>query len=112
MRKLKIPLAFVLLVLLSACQTLGVPQADTFNKRVIVANSIVEQSANTVSTLVSAGRLSHEDAQRSLDRVRDAAAGIDVARQVLPDDPAAADAKLSAVIAALNALNLYLESQK
>jgi hypothetical protein len=45
----KLALLPILLILVAGCAALGVPQADTFNKRVIVANSIVE-SARRVSS--------------------------------------------------------------
>lgn len=101
-----------LLVLLAGCAALGVPEADTFNKRVIVANSIAESAASTVATLTATGKLSKEDAQSALDRVRTAAIGIDIARDALPADPKAADARLTAVVAALNAIVAELETRK
>ena len=109
MRKLA---ALPILLILAACASLGVPQADTFNKRVVVANGIVESTAKTIETLFVAGKLSKDEAQQANDRAKDLATGIDVARQVYPTDPAGADDRLTAAITALNALNAFLETRK
>lgn len=101
-----------LLLLLAACTTLGVPQADTFNKRVVVANGVVEATTKTIETLYVAGKLDKEEAHKANEQASNAATGIDIARQTHTTDPAAADAKLTATLAALNALNAYLESKK
>jgi polyhydroxyalkanoate synthesis regulator phasin len=104
--------ALTLCVWLASCAALGVPQADTFNKRIVVANSVAETSATTIATLVSAGKLSPEEAQKALDQTKNAAAGVDLARKVYAQDPSAANTQLGAIIASLNALTLYLESRQ
>lgn len=108
--KLKLKI-FPLLILLAACQSLGVPPADTFNKRVIVANGLVESASATVETLFVAGKLSQPEARQFNQRCADAAAGIDITRQTRVTDPTAADAKLTAIIAGLNALNAELKTR-
>jgi hypothetical protein len=100
------------IILLAACQSLGVPPADTFNKRIVVANSLVESASATVETLFTAGKLSQPDAKQFNQRCADAAAGIDITRQTHVTDPTAADAKLTAIIAGLNALNAELQNRK
>lgn len=107
-RKLSI---FPLLIMLAACQSLGVPPADTFSKRVIVANGLVESASATVETLYTAGKLSQPDARQFNQRCTDAATGIDIARQAHVTDPAAADARLTAIIAGLNALSAELKTR-
>lgn len=111
MHRLKLSI-LPLLLILAACSTLGVPAADTFNKRVIVANSLAESAANTIATLKTAGKLSAQEAQSALDRVRTTATGIDIASEIHPTDPSAADARLSLVIASLNALLVELEKRQ
>lgn len=101
-----------LCVWLASCAALGVPQADTFNKRIVVANSVAETAAGTIGTLVAAGKLTPEEAQSALDKTKSAAAGIDLARKIHAQDPQAANTELGAIIASLNALSLYLESRQ
>lgn len=101
-----------ILLILAACQSLGIPQADTFNKRVIVANGIVESTTTTIETLYLAGKLSKDEAQRANAQATNAATGIDVARTAHDSDPATGNTKLTSVIAALGALNAYLEQKK
>lgn len=102
----------VLIVVLSGCSVLGVPPADTFNKRVVVANGIVEQVSRTVETLFVAGKLTKEDAQAYNERAESAATGIDIAVQAHATDPTGADTRLGAIIAALNALKSELEARQ
>lgn len=111
MKRLKTALA-VMVVVLSGCAVLGVPPADTFNKRVVVANGIVEQVSRSVETLFVAGKLSQADAQQYNERAENAATGIDAAVQVHATDPTGADAKLSAIITALNILKAELEKRQ
>jgi hypothetical protein len=111
--KLKLTSAWLLaLVLLQGCAILGVPPADTFNKRAVVANGLVEQASKTVETLFVAGKLSPEDATQYNQRTKDAATGIDLARELHVSDPVAADARLTAIEAALTALKSELERRQ
>ena len=110
--KLKLSVAWLLALLLVGCSTLGVPAADTFNKRVVAANALVEQASATVETLLVAGKISKEEAQQYNQRAKDAAAAIDIARSAQATDPAEADARLSAIMNALNALVAELEKRQ
>jgi hypothetical protein len=101
-----------LCVWLASCSVLGIPQADTFNKRIVVANSVAETTATTIGTLYAAGKLTQEEAQTALDQTRNAAAGIDIARKLHAQDPSGANTQLGAIIASLNALTLYLQSRE
>lgn len=110
--KHKLSILPLLLLMLAGCAALGVPQADTFNKRIVVANGVVESTTKTIETLYVAGKLTKDEAQEANEQAGNAAVGIDIARQTHTTDPAAADAKLTATLAALNALNAYLENRK
>lgn len=101
-------LAFIAL----ACATLGVPDADTFNKRVLVANSMATQAAVTIGTLRQNGKLSQPDARDALEGLRSASAGIDLAIQLHETSPSVGEQKLSTVITALTVLTQYLEVRK
>lgn len=112
MRRLKFSILPLALLLLSGCATLGIPQADTFNKRVLAANALVESAAGTIETLRLAGKISKPDAQEVQDQARNAALAIDVAVDVHATNPAEADTRLDAAVVALRALTAYLESQQ
>lgn len=108
----QITVASILAFILIACATLGVPDADTFNKRVLVANSMATQAAVTIGTLRQNGKLSQPDARDALEGLRSASAGIDLAIQLHETSPTAGEQKLSSVITALTVLTQYLEARK
>lgn len=109
MRKLAI--LFPLLYLLTACAALGVPKADTFNKQVIVANSIVESVAETAGTLYSTGKISTEEKDDVFKQGTEARATIELLRQLHATDPLAAENRINTLIVALTALQSRLETQ-
>ena len=102
----------LLLALLTGCAALGVPQADTFNKRVVVANSIVESVATTTATLHAAGKITDEERGSVYQQGTEARAAIELARQLHATDPLAAENRLSTIIVALTALQGRLEAQQ
>lgn len=110
MRKLAI--LFPLLILLTACAALGVPKADTFNKQVIVANSIVESVATTASSLHAAGKITDEEKDSVYQQGTEARAAIELVRQLHATDPLKAENRLSTIIIGLNALQSRLEMQQ
>jgi len=110
--KSKLSILTLLLVLVAGCAALGVPQADTFNKKVVAANAIVESAAGTIATLAGAGKISTEDAHKYLDQAKDAAHAIDVTREVYATNPGEAENRLGAIIVGLNALTALLEAKK
>jgi hypothetical protein len=111
-QNLQILAASLLCFAMLACASLGVPEADTFNKKTVVANGLVESASATVETLYTAGKLSQPDARSFNQRLENAAKAIDIAKQVHQTDPATADARLSAIIAGLNALQSELQARK
>lgn len=100
-----------LLLLLSACQTLGVPQADTFNKKLAAGYTTVTGIRNTADALLSAQKITPDDAQNVNDQADNARTGLDLARQMHATNPAAGDARLDAVVTGLAALNAYLATK-
>lgn len=102
----------LILLLLSACATLGVPQADTFNKRLAAGYVTVTGVRNTADTLLSASKITPEDAQNVNDQADNARTGLDLARQIHTSNPPAGDAKLDAVVTGLTALESYLAHAK
>lgn len=102
----------VLLLILSACQTLGVPQAQTFNQKVLAAYSSVDGAVQLVTTLYAAGKISTEDAQKAHDRAVNLKDAIQLAEQVHATDPKAGADQLATAIAALTALQTELQKRQ
>lgn len=109
MRKLAI---IPLLFLLTACAALGVPKADTFNKQVVVANSIVESVAETAGTLYSTGKISTEEKDEVFKQGTAARAEIELVRQLYATNPLNAENRINTIIVALTALQGRLENQR
>jgi hypothetical protein len=108
----KLAILFPLLFLLTGCAALGVPKADTFNKQVVVANSIVESVAETAGTLYSTGKISTEEKDDVFRQGTEARTGIKLVRQLHATDPLAAENRLNTIIVALTALQSRLEMQQ
>ena len=101
----------LLMVLLSACSSMGALPADTFNKKLLAGYSTVEVLAKSAATLRAAGRLSDADRDNVVDTLRNATAGLDLAAQVGNADPAAGMTKLNATLSVLTALQAYLATK-
>lgn len=100
-----------LLLILSACSVMGVPQADTFNKRVVQANGLVEVSANMVPVAYEAGKIDRDQAGDTLQKLRQLGSAIDSAVLIRSTKPAEADAMLTATIVSLSVLKAELEDR-
>jgi hypothetical protein len=101
-----------LLLLLTACAALGVPKADTFNKQVVVANSLVESAATTAASLHAAGKISDDARADVYNQGTQARASIEIVRQLHATDPLAAENRLNTIIVALTALQAQLEAKE
>lgn len=101
-----------LVILVAACAQLGVPAADTFNKRALAAYTTVEGINKTATSLKAAGKLSDSDRENIISTSRSAVAGIDLARQVHATNPQGGEDKLTAMIAVLTALQTYLATKE
>ena len=112
MRKYVPFIAAIIVVLIAGCAALGVPAADTFNKKVVSANAIIESAAETNEAVRAAGKIGKEESQKIHDQLVSIAAGIDIAREVYATNPTEATNRIDAAIVALNALNAYLGSKK
>lgn len=104
-------LATLLSALLISCAQMGVPAADTFNKRLMAGYQTVEAIAWSAGSLRSAGKLSDADRDNVVATSRTAIAALDLARQVHATNPQAGDDKLSATITVLGALQAYLATK-
>lgn len=93
---------------LSACSTLGIPKAETFNQRLAVGYASVTTVRSTAASLIDAGKLTAADGrnvQSGADSVRQ---GLDVARELHTTVPAAGEDKLAQALAALTVLEKYV----
>lgn len=109
MRKL---LVLPLLLIVAACSVLGVAPANTFNKRAVVANTMIESAAVTVETLYKAGKVNQAEAHNVHDHLTEAASGINLARKVAQTDLEDANNRLDAIVIGLETLNNYLRSKQ
>ena len=104
--------ALVAVALLAvACQHLGF-QAETFNERLAVGYSTVTAARESAASLLIAGKVSVEDARHVQAQADNARAGLDVARAIHAASPDAAEEKLTAILAGLEALSNYLRSRQ
>lgn len=104
-------LAFCFALLLAACAQLGVPEADTFNKKVFAGYNTVEGIAKTASDLRTAGKLSDGDRDNVVATARSAIQGLDLAKTLHASNPQAGNDKLTATITVLTALQAYLATR-
>ena len=113
MKRLYAPFYFlIVLTLVLGCAQLGLPQAQTFDQKLAVGYATVTAIRTSATTLLAAKKITADDAQHVQDQANNARAGLDIARATAVTDPAAANAKLTAVRTALTALNAYLISKQ
>lgn len=93
------------------CGVLGVQQADTFNKRVVQANGLVEITANMIPVIHESGKITQHEARSALDKLRLTASGIDNAVLIRAEKPTEADVILTSTIAGLRVLKSELEEK-
>ena len=94
------------------CNTIGVPQAQTFNERVAFAMTTVTGIRETATALLTDGAITVEDAKNIQAQADTAREGIDLAIQVHATDPAVAENRLLAAQVIVDALKAYLRSQQ
>lgn len=108
---LKLPLAFAL-VLLSACALLGVPTPESFSERLAVGYSSTTTVRQTALTLLQQKKLSPDDVENIQQQADNARAGLDIARTMRGVDLESADARLTATLVGLTALEAYLRARQ
>lgn len=94
--------------LLTACAQLGVPPADTFQKRLAAGYTTVATVADSARTLLVTGRITPADAQRVEKTNTEALAGLDAAAQLAQTSPGQADTRLTVAITVLSGLQAFL----
>lgn len=106
---------------LAACAQLGLQAPDTFNKKIATGYATVQVVAESAKTAYVAGKLSEKDRTNVVSTTRAGVEGLDLAQTMYsavcpataPPGCAApaADAKLTATLAVLTALQAYLATQ-
>jgi len=112
MNHARIYLSLVALLLIVGCETLGIAKPETFKEKLAVGYVTVTAVRQSATTLLTAKRLTADDAQNVQDQANNARAGLDIARGLEKTDPKAADAKLTAIRTALTALQAYLTARE
>lgn len=105
-------IAAALVALLSACASLGVPNADTFNKKVLSAYATVDVVAESAAILWAAGKMSAQDRAHIVDTNRQVLAGLELAKLTAQTDLGAAQTKLESTLLILTALESYLQTKQ
>ena len=112
MKKLFYAPFIAMLMILSACATLGLPTANTFGEKVALSYATVEGVTRSTTILLNAKKISVSDAENVLAQAKNALAGIDLAKSMSTSDMTAADAKLNAVHTILVALQAYITTKE
>ena len=102
----------IAVLLLVGCETLGIPKPESFKEKLAFGYATVTSVRQSATTLLTAKKISADDAQHVQDQANNARTGLDVARGLEKTDPKAADAKLTAIRTALTALQAYLVSRE
>jgi hypothetical protein len=105
-------LAFSVVLLVAGCAALGVPPANTFNKRAYVANVTIEAAAKTVKQLYDAGKIDNEQRHELVDNLKTVAGTVDAAVNIHWLNPEEANTRLDAAVVALQALEAYLRTKQ
>lgn len=100
------------ILLLTACQFLGLEQPRSFSDRLLVGYATVTSVRQSAETLLVAKAITVDEAVNVQQGADNARAGLDIAAQVESVDPKAADARLQASMTILRALNAYLEGRR
>lgn len=104
-------LLIVAVLLLAGCSTLGIPSADTFNKKWLAAQTADTTVLQTDLTLLQAGTISKADAANVEAQADNIKSGLDIARTLYATDQTAGSTKLDSVVLALQALQTYLNAK-
>ncbi len=112
MHKTKIPFLFALFIFVSACTSLGVPQPDTFNKKVAAAITMTNTASQTVLTLLKARKITPDESDRYLDRIDSSVKSIAFVQAIHEAEPQAAELRLAVAIKTLELLITELDGRK
>jgi hypothetical protein len=95
-----------------ACASLGVPTPKTFNERLAAGYTSVTTVRQLGTTLVTAGKITPDDAQNIQAQANTARSGLDIAKTLSATLPVAAEDKLTATLVILVELQKYLDMKQ
>lgn len=94
------------------CAALGVPTADTFNKKAAGAVQTVNAASQLTLTLLQARKITPDENDAYIARAEQAQHAITVTRGLHATDPQGAEDRLALIIASLTILQSELEARK
>lgn len=97
---------------LVGCAALGVPAADTFNKKAAGAVQTVNAASQLTLTLLQARKITPDENDAYIARAEQAQHAINLTRQLHVTDPTGAADRLTQIIAGLAILQTELENRK
>lgn len=112
MKQLQKYTAYLLLLIVVGCASLGLPSPDTFNERLASSYAAVTEVRTSATTLLNANKLDVADAKNILEQTDNARSGLDVARSLSKTDITSANNRLIAITTTLTALQAYLAMQE
>lgn len=98
--------------LIVGCTALGVPAADTFNKKAAGAVQMVNAASQASLTLLQARKITPDESDAFVARAEQFQSAIDLTRQMHATDPTGAADRLAQIIAGLTILQAELEQRK
>lgn len=111
MRETRFIVLAMVATMLLACAQFGGVTPQTFNQKVLAAQTTATTVLKLNDDLLLGKQITAADATNIEKQADNLQAGIDIARQVHATNPTAGDAKLQAVLTALQALQSYLATQ-
>ena len=113
MRRLNLSglLAVLLITILAGCAALGVPETDTFNKKVVAGYAAVDAVAEAATGLLYAGKIDDKERRYIVSGLNAAIDGLDAATVLGKTDLQAGQARLNAALVALTTLQAFLTSK-
>lgn len=103
--------AYLLLILASGCQALGLATPQTLNQKLAVGYGTVTSIVVATDTLLVGKKLTADDAANVQMQANNGKAALDIARTLSKTDTAAAATKLDSTITVLTALQAYLATK-
>lgn len=113
MKSLRHPLCLLpLLLLLTACQSLGLNTPQSFDQKLAYAEQADTAVLTAATASLRAQQITSADQEQVIKLADEAKALIDSAKLLSSSDPTAANAKLALASAVLTQLQTYLNSRK
>lgn len=103
---------FAFLVVVTGCAALGLVTPESFREKLATGFATVEAVNTSTLALLKAKKISPDDAENINKQSDNANEALKIARVVSDTDQAAANAKLTATITALSALQAYLATKE